>query len=348
MSRIQSLDLARGFTVFVMPAIHVVMLYSHAPVQQSFLGTVLAFLAEGPGAQLFMLLMGISMTLSSRLNAEFVLKRSIALLLAGYALNFLKFIIPLGLGIFPVSLLQELHLQNNDSAIVPLLSIGDILHFAAIAYLFIYFVYRLPRYYYWALVFALLVIFLSPVFWDLHSNSYIVNYFFQLMGGHPPQVFFPVFPWIVYPLIGLHIGYYLKCLTVARVFNNMGITGMMLLLMGMMLPESNTIVAWLPFYRTHASATLYHLGVVLLWLYLCQWIIQNVKHQLFFSLLSFLSKNITLVYVIQWILIAWILPFVGYHTLGFIPTIFFMTTITGVSLFLSHLITYIYATKKNI
>lgn len=348
MSRIQSLDFARGFTVFVMPSIHVVMLYSNLNVQHSTLGNILAFLAEGPGAQLFMLLMGISMTLSSRVNKKTVLKRSLYLLLAAYALNFLKFIIPLGLGIFPVQLLRELHLQNNDSAILPLLSIGDILHFAAIACLLIYMVYSLPRYYYWSLAFAFIIIFLSPVFWDLHSDNCIVNYVFQLLGGHPPKVFFPVFPWLVYPLIGLHIGYYIKHLPVSRVFNIAGIIGMMLLLIGIILPESNSITAWLPFYRTNAPDTIYHLGVVLLWLYLCQWITKNVKHQLIFSLLKFLSKNITMVYLIQWILIAWILPFADYHTLGFIPTIFFMTTISGVSFFLSRLITYIYANKKSI
>lgn len=58
--RIQSLDLARGFTVLFIAPIHAVLLfaspavYSAAPIQ------FLKFIAEGPGAQLFMTLMGIS------------------------------------------------------------------------------------------------------------------------------------------------------------------------------------------------------------------------------------------------------------------------------------------------
>ena len=71
MQRIQSLDLARGFTVLFMPSVHVVMLYSQPQVQQSLLGDILAFIAEGPGAQLFMLLMGVSFTFSSRINTWF-------------------------------------------------------------------------------------------------------------------------------------------------------------------------------------------------------------------------------------------------------------------------------------
>jgi uncharacterized membrane protein len=346
--RIQSLDLARGFTVFVMPSVHVVMLYSNLNVQQSNLGNILAFLAEGPGAQMFMMLMGVSMTLSSHVNKKTVLKRAIYLLLAAYGLNFLKFIIPLGLGIFPVQLLQELRLENNNSAILYLLSIGDILHFAAVAYLLIYLVYRQQRYYYWSLIFAFIIIFLSPIFWDLRSNNCLVNYFFQLIGGHPPKVFFPIFPWLAYPLIGLHIGYSIKRLPVSKVFNVTAIIGVVLLIIGIFLHKSNTVSASLPFYRTGAPDTFYHLGIVLLWLYFCQWVSINVKHQLFFSLLRFLSKKITVVYIIQWILIAWILPFTGYHTLGFIPSIFFMITISGSSFFLARLLTYTYAYKKNL
>lgn len=56
-----ALDVARGFIVFIMPAVHSVLLYSSPQVQSGWLGAILGFLAEGPGAQLFMLLMGLSL-----------------------------------------------------------------------------------------------------------------------------------------------------------------------------------------------------------------------------------------------------------------------------------------------
>jgi len=56
-------SLARGFIVFVMPAVHSVMLYSSEEVKQGWLGSILGFLAEGPGAQLFMFLMGVFIVL---------------------------------------------------------------------------------------------------------------------------------------------------------------------------------------------------------------------------------------------------------------------------------------------
>jgi len=44
-----------------------------------------------------------------------------------------------------------------------------------------------------------------------------VDYILTLLGGHPPYVYFPVFPWIIYPLTGLSLGYYLKKFETSRV-----------------------------------------------------------------------------------------------------------------------------------
>ncbi len=114
MQRIQSLDLARGFTVLLMPSIHVAMVYS-IEVQQSILGNMLAFMAEWPGAQLFMLLMGIYFTFSYLNNRQSILRRAFYFLIAAYVLNFLKFLIPLWMGWMPDSLMKEVQMKNNLS-----------------------------------------------------------------------------------------------------------------------------------------------------------------------------------------------------------------------------------------
>jgi uncharacterized membrane protein len=348
MPRIQSLDLARGFTVLIMPSIHVVMLYSQPSVQQSLLGDILAFIAEGPGAQVFMMIMGISFTFSSRINKRSVLQRAFYLLLAAYALNFLKFVVPLLFDWMPENLLQELHLTDNYSAISFFLFLGDILHFAAIAYLILYLVYLIPRYQYWSLLFAIMIIFFSPLVWDLHTANSIMDYLLQLAGGHPPNVFFPLFPWLVYPLAGLTFGYYLHQYEPDKVFAKAGWLGLLLVIVTCLFPATIERTEWLPFYRTGPVDTIFHVGFILLWLGIIHWITKRIPSNSFFRLLIFCSKNITSIYLIQWILICWFIAFTGYQTLGFSKSFIWMLMISMISFLLAWLLNNAYAGKKSL
>lgn len=336
MQRIQSFDLARGFTVLIMPSIHVVMLYSQPAVQQSVLGDILGFIAEGPGAQLFMLLMGVSFVFSSRISKKYVLQRAFYLLLAAYSLNFLKFIVPLGLGLMPDNLLQELHLNNDFTAFSFFLLIGDILQFAAIAYIILFLVTRLKYYPYWAAAFAITILLLSPLVWDLKTGITFVDRVLVLFNGHPPFTFFPVFPWLVYPLTGLTLGYLLKSNNATYILKKTGITGIILVIISLLLPPTDQPKEWLPFYRTAPADTIFHLGFVLAWLAIYHWISRKVGKNPIFSLLEFCSRNITVIYLIQWVLIFWCLNLTGYLRLNMMNTFCWMTGITIVTLLLAH------------
>lgn len=345
MQRILSLDLARGFTVFIMPSVHVVMLYSNASVQQSILVDILAFLAEGPGAQLFMLLMGAYFTFSTTINKQTVFKRAFYLLILAYVLNFLKFILPLLLGWVPENFLQELQLQNDTSAVPFFLLLGDILHFAAIAYLLLYLVYQLKHYQYWSLVFAIAIMLLSPLVWDVKTGFIFVDYLLQLLGGHPPYVFFPVFPWLVYPLFGLTLGFLLKQYQVTEVLYKIGKLGIVLLVISCMFPATKSQGEWPIFYRTEFPDTIFHLGFVLAWLGIVHWISSKATSNWFFSLLTFCSRNITSIYIIQWALIFWSMGLTGYLTLNFTSTFLIMAAISVLTFLLVWLANHIYGKK---
>lgn len=338
MQRIQSLDLARGFTVLVMPSIHVAMLYSTAPVQQSFLGDTLALFAEIPGAQLFMLLMGIGLVFSSRISAGYVLQRTVFLWVAAYGLNALKFLVPLGLGWMPQNLMEELQLTSNAGAVPFFFLIGDILHFAAIAYPVLFLLSRLKHYPYWSLFLATTVMICSPWIWDQATGIGLVDYGLQLLGGHPPQTFFPVFPWLVYPLVGLTVGYFLRRMETAKFMKRLGWTGVLLVIVSCLFPPTIEITEWLPFYRTRPADTLFHLGAVLVWVAVVHWLSQKTRGNVFFDLLVFCSKRITAIYIIQWVLICWGMGLVGYGHLGFGATFLSMVVVTVVTLLLVKLV----------
>lgn len=350
MNRIRSLDLARGFTVLFIPAIHTGMLYSDLSVHSHPLGIFLITIAEGPGGQLLMFLMGISFTLREQHSTAFVLLKSAGLLVAGYLLNIAKFVVPYSLALLPDEVLRELEITADQTAVWRLTGMGDILHFAALTLPVLHMLHKSKRYPVWALLGAVVTIVISPWIWDNHSLQDVPNYMLGFFTGRPPRVFFPLFPWLVYPLTGLSIGYYFRMHqrdTVLRC----GLTGALLLLTGLLgsyyFPSDNSA----GFYRTAPAATCWHLGIVLLAFCIWYWLAAHEKDNLFFRLLIYSSKNITLIYIIQWVMICWMLPVFGFRKLNITVSAIVMLLMTLNTYLLTYcfqLIKRYYALKQNL
>lgn len=328
MSRIRSLDLARGFTVLFIPAIHTGMLYSDLSVHESILGKFLIFIAEGPGGQLLMLLMGVSFALKPKQDWNAVLSRSITLLLVGYLLNILKFIWPYEFGWLPQPILQELGIINDKPISFQLLLIGDILHFSAIATIVLYVIQKQKNYPRLAAITALIIVIISPLIWKIKPPNPILNYLVSLFNGEPPHVFFPVFPWLVYPLTGLALAHYLR-IDQKKTSLVAGILGTALIVVGGLADLHNPVENLAGFYRTPAAATSWHMGIVLLALSLWSGISKWAKDNLIFDLLIYSSKNITAIYFIQWVMICWMLPIAGFRQLNLFYSIIMMVIMTA-------------------
>ena len=333
--RIKSLDLARGFTVLCIPAVHSILLYSQPSVRDTLPGQLLRFIAEGPGAQLFMAYMGVSITLSEKLSWRAVLKRSGLFLLAGYGLNLLKFVLPLKLGLLPAAFQTDLGVTDTCAAGETVFLIGDILHFAALALPLTYGIYRLRRYWIYALATAAFVAIFAPYFWDHASCSPVSNYIAALIGGQPPAVYFPLIPLLVYPLAGLAIGYWLNRNLPDR-FLFIGLVGIALVLLGSIGHYFDN--PSITFYRTRPGDTAIHVGVVLVWLWIWEWLSGYVKSNAFFRLLQFASRNITFIYLIQWPLICWLLPLFGYQELGYLSSMSVAALLTVLTFLLTLLV----------
>lgn len=332
MQRIPSFDLARGFIVLLMPSVHVMMLYSNRDVQQSLPGHILLFIAECTGAQLLMLLMGVNFNFSKKIS----LQRALHLILIGYALNFFKFILPLGLNLLPDKFLHDLGQYDKSSSISFFLFLCDIFQFAGIAYVIFFFIFHSRYYPYRAICFTTPILFLSPMFWDIHTGIKFVDYFFTVIGGHPPSCYFPLIPWLIYPLTGLAIGYFIKKKpTTIRI---VGWVGCVLIVISFCFPASVYNNEWIYFYRAKLPDTIFHLGFVLLWLALFNWINSKIPFSPVFQFLTFCSRNITVIYIIQGILTCWCLPLAGYQTNPFQSTLYWMAAITMISLLLTFLI----------
>lgn len=315
--RILSLDLARGFTVAFIAPVHCMMLFGNHAVLHSWLGWLFRFVSEGPGAQLFMLLMGISFSLSDQKNAFVIFKRALLLFGAGYLLNVLKFGVPGMFGMMPAALLQWLEVANNPKGYLQLILTGDILQVAGLSLMVLVICKKLFVYRFLYFILAIIVCFISPLLWDLHSDHFFIDYLLQLTGGKPPRVFFPLFPWLVYPLFGVYAGMLIK--------NKMPFKIPKLWVISILIGSSCMVVYYFVhfeeplFYRTNPLGTLMHLLVVLVWLYAWHLLSKWIPFNKFFGLLQWLSKNITSIYFLQWVLLFWSLPLFGFQKMGFFP-----------------------------
>lgn len=350
--RVLSFDLARGFTVFFIPAIHCAMLYSRPGTYDTPLMFFLRFIAEGPGGQLLMCLMGIAATFKAVQPLRTILGRSLLLLGAGTLLNVAKFVIPFSLDGLPSEVIEALQLKGSTTAdtIWHLCSLGDILHFAALTHIFLWLVMRSKAKTAFAVAVGTLATLISSKLILSQPVLSHIPYALKLFIGHPPRVFFPVFPWLLYPMVGLILG-----LAYQRDAENTmmlsALIGGICLVNGLLLDFTFPAVNPYGFYQTAPAATVWHLGIVLVTVSFWHWVSVVVKQNIFFRFLQFSAKNITLIYLIQWVLICWALPWTGYQKLKLTHSVILMVIVTLNTYLLTYLFQLIkqhYVPQKNL
>jgi hypothetical protein len=312
-----SIFVARGLTVLMMPAIHIVMMYSRPDVYHSWWAYILQFFAEGPGAQLFMLLMGFFLATGKTKSTRAIFTRSFSLLAAGYTLNFFRTYLPAQLGLFPNDMLHYYVAGAGSFPNLPLLLTGDILQFAAMAYGITGLIVRQRNSSVYASVIYFFIAIGAPFVWGIRSDSLILDHLLALVCANDHRAFFPLFPWLCYPMAGLIVGVAFTRSALPRFYNGVGITGVVLMATGMMLLLVTPAV-WDPdFYRSSIGKTMAYTGFILLWLYLVYKIMLHCSlDHLLVRLLSFCSQHITMIYFLHWLIVCWCLPITGYHQLN--------------------------------
>lgn len=329
-SRIRAFDLARGLAVLFMVWVHVLDFYSLESVKQGWFGYFVGLFGTLPAAPVFMFIMGALIAFSDHGNVSKNLKRAGGLLLMGYALNFFRGSLPKWL-----SLEMGWATPEQIGQYTPLaeLLIVDILQFAALAFAVCSLLCAfMPKPKIW-LALALIVVFISPELWGAYTGIFFVDRVLDLFWGTKAfGVMFPLFPWLVFPLVGMAFGYWLKHTDDPAVIFKRGLwAGLLVAFLGGAWTLTDFEFHTGDYYRSGPGFVMFMSGFALVWLWLCRWITERCKDRGLLRLLSFWSRQVTVFYVMQWLVIGWALLAIGSETLTITSTLIAMLAVLVVS-----------------
>ena len=306
-TRLPELDLVKGVAIIAMIICHTVCYMGAIPENVGYV--VAEEILGGPmAAPMFMICMGIAINFSRRSTPQALVRRGFRLFLLAYLLNFLRAGIPVIIGI-------ALGLTDTvaDNLVMAFM-IVDILQFAGLALIFIGLCQKLKMKGWLMLVIAIVLSITGTLCQGFDCGNDAVNALLGLfIGAGPSDVescysCFPFANWIIYPVFGLLAGRYLKsCTNKERLYR---------LVLAVTLPLT-IFYSWLTarmgftplsdnLYYWHNLADAFFFICLDLMLIALAWQLCKILPQAIMKPLEGLSKSITAVYCISWVIICWV------------------------------------------
>jgi len=334
--RILAIDLGRGISIPMMMLVHTLLMYSDDNTQyHSWLGHVVHFI--GKETPIFLLSMGISFTLSQRSQTvSSSIRKGLIILAAAYSLNFLKFIVPIAVfDAMPESFINAYgwHSPISFGKCLYLFLTGDFLQMAGMSFLFIGFIYKYLPNKYLILALALGIAFSTTFVRGFRLEITWVDYILDLFWGKYYNVYFTIFPWISFILLGMFLGiwYQEKDRDENSMFRIMLPMGLVTLISGASLCYLDFTTHFGDFFHLGFGGTLYLMGVNLWIFWTLHQIAKRTPANAFFNFLCYCSKRVTSLYIIQWVVICWGMMLLGFRAHGVITTLCLMPAVILIS-----------------
>ena len=294
-------DLLKGLAVLFMIQVHIMEQFATLDTFHSTIGKISLFLGGPPCAPVFMSVMGYFLAKSSRPLAYF-LKRGALLFMGGILLNTAR----------SANLLVRI--LNGEFKLDPWFFImgADILTLAGLSLMMtgiIRIAFRNKAVFYFLL--ALLVAAVSPFLDNVILKERISAYFIAFFWGTNEWSYFPFFPWYSYVLTGYAFSLFLKQIPFAKkidIQNHFVYFIPLWIIILLTLPYGAGISG-----NLYGNGGYYHHGIlyfgwVLLFMisYLVVMKLVEIKYgdQLIVRGIKWMGKEVTILYVIQWMIIG--------------------------------------------
>ncbi len=318
--RILAFDLARGLAIVFMILIHVLRHWGDPATWTTPIGTVISFLGGPPAAPVFMFLMGASVAFSRRTSFRSLATRGLWLIAAGYALNLVRGTLPLSAG-FGVGIVTP----EQVAPFTPwsLLTMIDILQLAGCSLILMAALREvLPVGPAWLVVAAGIVL-VAPSLQGVTTGVVIVDALLGMLWATADNVYYPVFPWAVFPLVGAVVG---DALVKERdrplVLRRVGAVALVACAAGVaLIAATSTTLDDRTYWRLPPILVPAILGFVVAWVWLCDTVVRHAGQRFGLGAIYGWSGRVTTMYVVHWLIVAWGVAFVGFRVLDLGPVL---------------------------
>jgi uncharacterized membrane protein len=297
--RDQTADLLKGIAVALMVQVHLVEQFATIDLFQSSVGRVSLFFGGPPAAPVFLAVMGYFLALSRKTLLEH-LRRGVFLVIGGVLLN-------IGLN---ANLLYSIH--QGRFHIDPLAFIfgADILPLAGLSVIVVALLRSIARNNSLAYVsMALLVAATAPFIPEVVSESSpALFYVSPFLWGDSWWSYFPLFPWLAYPLLGVafaaaNINRSVEFIRDKKV--QFSIILIVLAALVITLPFAIDNITELHRYYHHGILLmLWNAGFLLVWTKGASWLENVFGQSSILRYLKWLGRHVTSAFVFQWLIIG--------------------------------------------
>ncbi len=297
-NRTHTADILKGIAILLMIQVHLVEVFASHELEASDIGKFFMFLGGPPVAPLFMVLFGYFISLTHQSTQQLVVR---------------------GLKIFALGMLLNLAMNFNliNTVRRGLLQIDilsfvfgeDILQFAGISLIVIVVLKKVLEQ---QLILTFILIIVSTLVGQ-YLVTYIpeddtLKYVTAFFYGSSHWSYFPLFPWLAYPLTGMALyqlqqRYTINLMYAIKTNKTLGVGAFLFVVLT--LGYAIHVASDLPTYYHHG--VLFYLWVIVfLTVYsACIYLItERLKTTVVFRYLTWLGKHVTLIYIIQWIIIG--------------------------------------------
>lgn len=291
--RNQTADLLKGIAVLFMIQVHITENFLLTRIYGEPFGKISLFLGGTPAAPVFMIVMGYF--LSYKRDLMYFIERGAVLFLGGILLN-------IGLNFH----FLLLYFQNQIIGENPLQYIFgvDILPFAGLSLIIIGLLKELFRdKYYFYYIIGLLVAVISDYLPALPkiSNEWL-QYVLSFVYGCTDWSYFPLFPWLFYPLIGFSFKLMSEKFSVKYHLQIVILSAVVLILLASHSFEQ--VIVLERYYHHGILLAIWNLAFIVVWFFLVNKLEKYFSKNPLLVYIKWVGKNVTSIYVFQWLIIG--------------------------------------------
>ena len=332
--RVRAFDLAAGLAVFFMILVHVLWHWGAPDTWTTPIGEAISYAAGPTATPVFMFLIGASLGAARGSGADTLVARGVWLFALGYLLNLLRGVIPYLLGTATGVITAE---QVAPYTPWWLGTTIDLHHVVGLSLIVIALLRtRVKPGWLWLAIAGVLVL-VAPWLRAVTFGSPLLDAPLTPFLGSAPNVYYAVVPWLAYPLAGAVFGAMMaRSSDRTALFRRAGLVGAVLLLIGGALiavqrPTFDVYTYW----RQPASFAVAIMGIVLVWLALCDLATRRRWLDRWFGFFYSWSDRVIAIYFTHWIIVGWGVGLVGFRALSLGPVLLAMAAAVVATSYLS-------------